>query len=76
VVHSDIPSLEVIPSKVTQRFPPGNPAAIASAVTRFKDSNLRSYLRVSGFVAADDFQPHALITRLEDGFLKEGCPIP
>lgn len=76
VAHSDIPSLEVIPSKATQRFPPGDPAAIASAVTRFKDSDLRSYLRTAGLVAADDFRPHALITRLEEAFSKEGCPMP
>jgi len=76
VSHRDIPSLEVIPSKATLRFPPGDPDAIASAVTRFKDSDLRSFLRGAGLVAADDFRPHALITRLEKAFLSEGCPMP
>ncbi len=76
VAHSDIPSLEIIPSEATLRFPPGDPDAIASAVTRFKDSDLRSFLRGAGLVAADEFRPHALITRLEEAFLKEGCPMP
>lgn len=76
VTHSDIPSLEVIPSKVTQRFRPGNPAAIASAVTRFTDSDLRSFLRGAGLVAADKFRPQALVTRLEKALLDEGCPMP
>jgi len=76
VAHSDIPSLEVIPTKATLRFPPGDRAAIASAVTRFKDADLRSFLRGAGLVAADDFRPHSLITRLEKAFLAEGCPMP
>jgi hypothetical protein len=25
---------------------------------------------------ADDFRPHALVTRLEEAFIKEGCPMP
>jgi glycosyltransferase involved in cell wall biosynthesis len=76
VAHSDIPSLEVIPSKATVRFETGDPKAIASAVTRFSDCDLRSFLRGAGLVAADEFRPHGLITRLEEAFLKEGCPMP
>ena len=76
VAHSDIPCLEAIPSKATLRFPPGDPHAIASAVTRFMDSDLRSFLRGAGLVAADDYRPQTLITRLEKAFLKEGCPMP
>jgi glycosyltransferase involved in cell wall biosynthesis len=76
VAHSDIPSVEAIPEKATLRFRPGDPAAIASAVTRFKDSDLRSFLRGAGLVAADDFRPHALVTRLERSLLDEGCPMP
>jgi len=76
VAHSDISSFEDIPSEATLRFPPGDPEAIASAVTRFKDSDLRSFLRSAGLVAADDFRPHPLITRLEKAFLNEGCPMP
>jgi glycosyltransferase involved in cell wall biosynthesis len=76
VAHSDIPSLEAVPTKATLRFPPGDPQAIASAVIRFEDSDLRSFLRNAGSVAADDFRPHSLITRLERAFLDEGCPMP
>lgn len=76
VAHSDIPCLEIIPSEATLRFPPGDPDAIAYAVTRLRDSDLRSFLRGAGLVAADQFRPHALITRLEGAFLEEGCPMP
>jgi len=76
VAHSDISSFEDIASEATLRFPPGNPEAIASAVTRFKDSDLRNFLRGAGLVAADDFRPHSLITRLEKAFVDEGCPMP
>ena len=76
VAHSDIPSLKIIPSKATLRFPQGNADAVASAVTRFQDSDLRSFLRGAGLVAADEFRPQGLITRLEEAFLKEGCPMP
>jgi glycosyltransferase involved in cell wall biosynthesis len=76
VAHSDIPSLKSIPSKATLRFPQGNADAVASAVTRFQDSDLRSFLRGAGLVAADEFRPQGLITRIEEAFLKEGCPMP
>ncbi len=76
VAHSDISSLEVVPPKATLRFPPGDPVAIASTVIRFMDSDLRSFLRGAGLVAADEFRPQSLVTRLEKAFLSEGCPMP
>ena len=76
VVHSDIPSLEVIPSEATLRFPPGDSNAIAQSLARLTDSDLRSFLRRAGLAIANEFRPHALITRLEGAFSKEGCPLP
>ena len=58
------------------RFPREDTDAIAYSLGRLADSHLRGYLRNAGLVAADDFRPHALITRLEDAFVQEGCPLP
>jgi glycosyltransferase involved in cell wall biosynthesis len=76
VIHSDIPSLEVLPSDATLRFAPGESHAIADAVARLRDADLRRFLRGAGLVAADEFRPQGLITRFEDALSKEGCPLP
>jgi hypothetical protein len=76
VIHSDIPSLEVRPSDATLRFAPGESHAIADAVARLRDADLRRFLRGAGLVAADEFRPQGLITRFEDALSKEGCPLP
>ena len=76
VAHSDIPPLEVIPEGATFRFPAGDAEAIADAVHRLAEPGTRSELRRGGLAAADDFRPHALITRFEEALRNEGCPMP
>lgn len=73
VLHSDIPSLEVIPEKATLRFPPGDSKAIAQVLARLTDSDLRSFLRREGLEVANEFRPQALVSRLEQTFADEGC---
>jgi glycosyltransferase involved in cell wall biosynthesis len=76
VAHSDIPSLGALPTDATVRFTPGDPEAIAEAVLRLTDPELRSRLRTAGLTAADDFRPHTLVTRLEEALRNEGCEMP
>lgn len=74
VAHSDIPSLEVIPSEATLRFPAGDGKAIAHALDRLAaDSDLRRFLRRAGLEAATEFSPQALVARLQRAFADEGC---
>ena len=76
VAHSDIPPLEVIPEGATLRFPAGDVGAIADAVRRLPDPEMRSLLRRGGLAAADDFRPHSLVSRFEEALRNEGCPMP
>jgi glycosyltransferase involved in cell wall biosynthesis len=76
VAHSDIPSLASLPIDATLRFTPGGPEAIAEAVLRLTDRDLRSKLRTAGLAAAEDFSPHGLVTRLEEALRNEGCAMP
>jgi glycosyltransferase involved in cell wall biosynthesis len=76
VAHSDIPSLRDLPEGSTLRFPVGHPEAIADAVLRLADPDTRHRLRSGGLIAADEFTPHAVVTRLEEALRSEGCPMP
>jgi glycosyltransferase involved in cell wall biosynthesis len=76
VAHSDIPSLEVLPPEATLRFAPGDPEAIADAVTQLVDAGPRHALRSKALLAAEDYRPHVLVGKLEDAFRREGCPLP
>jgi glycosyltransferase involved in cell wall biosynthesis len=74
VAHSDIPSLEVIPSEATLRFPPGDAKAIAHALGRLAaDTDLRRFLRRAGLEVAHEYRPQALVARLQQAFADEGC---
>jgi len=76
VAHSDIPSLEVIPDNASLRFAPGDPEAIAGAVTQLVGAGPRHALRTKALRAVEDYRPHSLIGRLEEAFRQEGCPLP
>ncbi len=76
VAHSDIPSLEVLPAGATLRFAPGDPEAIADAVVRLADPEVRRALRSEGLLAAEDYRPQVVLSRLEEVFAREGCPLP
>jgi len=76
VAHSDIPSLQGLPGEATIRFPAGDSEAIADAVRRLADPETRRRMRSRGLSAADDFRPHALVTRFEEALRNEGCPMP
>jgi len=76
VAHSDIPSLHDLPGDATIRFPAGDSEAIADAVRRLADPETRRRMRRGGLSAADDFRPHALVTRFEEALRNEGCPMP
>ena len=76
VAHSDIPSLEVIPDGASLRFAPGNPEAVADAVSQLADVELRRSLRAEALLAIEDFRPQKVLSRLEDALAREGCPLP
>jgi alpha-1,3-rhamnosyl/mannosyltransferase len=76
VAHSDIPSLEVLPQGASLRFTPGNPEAIADAVARLADPDLRRSLRTEGLLAVEDYRPQTVLSRLEEILAREGCPLP
>jgi glycosyltransferase involved in cell wall biosynthesis len=76
VAHSDIPSLQVIPDGASQRFEAGNPETIAEALSELFDPEIRRSIRTEGLVAAEDYRPHAVLSRLEETFAREGCPLP
>ena len=76
VVHSDIPSLQVIPDGASRRFEPGNPEAIAEAVSEHFDVELRRSLRTKGLIAAENYRPQSVLSRLEEILTREGCPLP
>lgn len=76
VAHSDIPSLRDLPDDASLRFPVGDREAIAKVVTNLADPALRARLRSAGLAAADEFRPHALVTRLEEALRTEGVSMP
>ena len=76
VAHSDIPSLDIIPEGATLRFPAGDVGAIADAMRRLADPEMRSPIRHRGLAAADDFRPYSVVNRLEEALRNEGCPMP
>jgi glycosyltransferase involved in cell wall biosynthesis len=76
VAHSDIPSLSDLPEDAALRFPAGDSQAIAEVLGRLADPATRSRLRRAGLAAADEFRPHALVTRFEEALRNEGCPMP
>ena len=76
VAHSDIPSLHDLPEDATIRFPVGDSQAIADAVSRLADPEIRGRMRSGGLSAVDEFCPHSLVMRFEEALRNEGCPMP
>lgn len=76
VVHSDIPSLAVFPDGASLRFAAGDPAAIADAVAKLEDAELRHALRTEALLAVEDYRPQVVLSRLEEIFARRGCPLP
>ena len=76
VAHSDISSLKVIPEGASLRFEPGNPEAIADTIDRLTAADLRRSLRIEGLLAAEDYRPLVVLSRLEKIFAHAGCSLP
>jgi glycosyltransferase involved in cell wall biosynthesis len=76
VAHSEIPSLEVLPEGASLRFKPEKPEAIADAVARLVDPDLRRGLRAEALLAVEDYRPQTVLSRLEEILAREGCPLP
>jgi glycosyltransferase involved in cell wall biosynthesis len=76
VAHSDIPSLDVIPDNASLRFAPGDPEAIADAMTQLVGAGPRHALRTKALLTVEDYRPHVLVGKLEDALGREGCALP
>jgi glycosyltransferase involved in cell wall biosynthesis len=76
VLHSDIPSLQVIPADASLRFKPNDISEIAELLLRLQNDRERARLRERGLEAVRDFRPDILLGRFEKALLSEGVPLP
>jgi glycosyltransferase involved in cell wall biosynthesis len=76
VAHSDIPSLRVVPVAASLRFEAGNPDAIADAVAKLADADLRHSIRREALLAVEEYRPQVVLSRLEEVLAGKGCPLP
>jgi glycosyltransferase involved in cell wall biosynthesis len=71
VVHSDIPSLRVIPADASLRFSPDSAPEIADRLFLLQDHHERAGLREQGLVVAKGFHPDILLEKLEQALRSE-----
>lgn len=76
VIHSDIPSLQYLPSKASLRFEPDSAPEIAERLCLLPDHRERARLRKWGFVAVKSFRPDILLDRFENALRLEGITSP
>ena len=66
----------LLPDGASLRFTLGDPGAIADAVSRLADPDLRRSLRTEALLAVEDYRPQTVLSRLEEVLAREGCPLP
>ncbi|MCW8983847.1 MAG: glycosyltransferase [Thermoanaerobaculales bacterium] len=72
VIHSDIPSLQIIPADASLKFMPENAPEIADRLFLLQDHRERTRLREQGLVTATKFHPDILLDNLEEALRCEG----
>ncbi len=72
VIHSDIPSLQIIPVDASLRFAPESPLEIADRLFLLQDHRERARLREQGLATAKKFHPDILLDSFEDALRSEG----